>query len=88
MAVTAGNKPVAELLLRLELDVNAKGGGTGATPLHWAAWQDYRELAEILLAAGADTNATDAQGLTPSDVAKRRGHREMAELLKKHGAKE
>ena len=52
-------------------DVNAKVGG-GKTPLHGAASNGFKEIAELLIAADADMNAKDNYGdygKTPLDYA-------------------
>jgi ankyrin repeat protein len=42
-------------------DVNAKAGD-GTTPLHPAAANDHKELAELLIEKGANVNAKDGIG--------------------------
>jgi len=54
------------------------------TPLHWT---ETEEIAELLIAAGADVNAKDNRGDTPLDTAIRRKRPEIADLLRKHGGK-
>jgi ankyrin repeat protein len=44
--------------------VNAKDT-YGWTPLHWAAYKGYLEVAKVLLAHSADVNAKDKDGKTP-----------------------
>ena len=39
--------------------------GDGATALHWAAYWDEVELADVLIRAGADVNAANDLGVTP-----------------------
>jgi len=54
------------------------------TPLNYAAHGGHKEVAELLIAAGADVNARDEDGKTPFDVA---SNDETADLLREHGAK-
>ena len=71
------------------VDVHAKDGdgnefGTRLqTPLHWAA---TKEIAELLIAEGADVMAKDGRGGTPLHQAAWNGHKEVAELLIANGA--
>ena len=66
-------------------DVNALGD-EGETPLHQAAIGGHKEVAELLIAKGADLDAK-SYGETPLDLAIRLGQTETAALLRKHGAK-
>jgi len=56
------------------------------TPLHLAARDGHKDVAELLIAEGADVNAMDGGQQTPLDWAKIVGHT-LADLLRKHGAK-
>lgn len=58
------------------------------TPLHWAAEKNYYEIAEMLLDAGADLEATTSWGATPFDWAATMGSARVADLLLARGAKE
>jgi hypothetical protein len=53
--------------------------------LHVAAKSGYKEIAEVLLASGADVNAKDLYGGTPLDEAVCRKRKDVAKLLRKHG---
>ena len=86
-AAVEGNKEVVELLITKGADVNAKDDQSGETPLHFAAFSGHKEIVELLIAKGADVNAKDDDGKTPLDSAIRRKHSEIADLLRKHGAK-
>ena len=75
-------------------DVNAKGEN-GETPLILAAATGHKKIVELLIANGADVNATVAsgrhKGMTPLDQAidpdNPNASARMADLLRKHGAK-
>ena len=45
-------------------------------------------IAALLIAKGADVNAKNQGGRTPLTFAEKNGHSEIAELMRKHGAKE
>jgi ankyrin repeat protein len=53
--------------------------------LHLAAVGGHKEVAELLIAAGADMNAKADDSLTPLDWAISQKHPEIADLLCKHG---
>ena len=55
----------------------------GETPLMFAAFNNQLELAQVLIARGADVNR---KGWTPLHYAATRGHREMIRLLLEHNA--
>jgi ankyrin repeat protein len=57
------------------------------TPLHWAAEKNHYEIAEMLLDAGADLEATTSWGATPFDWAATMGSVRVADLLLARGAK-
>ena len=44
-------------------------------------------VVQLLLAKGADVNAKDREGKTPVDRAQQTGHKELADLLRRHGGK-
>jgi len=56
-------------------------GPTGLTPLHVAVIQNHADVAELLLAYGADASATDDEGRTPLDWAHIRGSPAPVEVL-------
>ena len=58
----------------------------GATPLHYAAWQDASEVAALLLKQGADIHAKSNSGATPLHYAAKYNASEVAALLLKQGA--
>ena len=68
-------------------DVNAKEGEWGYTPLHSAVAEGHKEVAELLIANGADVNSMLKFGSTPLDLAISFKVPELADLLRKHGGK-
>jgi ankyrin repeat protein len=46
-----------------------------------------KDMAAHLLDRGADPNAADAPWATPLAWAEKRGHRQIGQVLKNHGAK-
>jgi len=88
VAVELGNIEAVKQHLNDGTEVNAKGG-TGRTPLHWAAIEGHKEIAELLIAEGADVNAKTNDGKTPLDEAINPFYNktEIANLLHKHGGK-
>ena len=88
MAVELGNIEAVKQHLNDGTEVNAKGG-TGRTPLHWAAIEGHKGIAELLIAEGADVNAKNDDGKTPLDEAINPFYNktEIANLFRKHGGK-
>jgi ankyrin repeat protein len=66
--------------------VNARDD-VGCTPLHYPnrGTQHGEEIVELLIAHGADINATDNEGRTPHDQMLQNGRRDLAEVLRRHG---
>jgi len=85
-AVDKGFKYIVELLITHGADVNARDNWNW-TPLHSAVYQ-RTDVVELLIAHGADVNARDGDGRTPLWYAQKKGYTDLAELLRKHGAKE
>jgi ankyrin repeat protein len=78
---------IARFLLDRGVLVNAHK--RGQTALHWAARGGHVEMADLLLAAGADVNAqaklAPGQEATPLAVAQKGDHKDVADLLRRHG---
>jgi len=83
-AVSTKNIEAVKQHLAAATDVNVNGGPLGGTPLHYT-YVGFDEIAELLLANGADVNTKDDDGKTTLDWVGSRG--KMADLLRKHGGK-
>src|SRR6476646_4362265 len=83
-AADRGDLPAVQALLLQGADPNARDC-EGDTVLATAAYHGHVEIARILLAAGADVNASKS-GETPLSMAAHDGHTETAQLLLEHGA--
>ena len=54
----------------------------GLTPLHYAAYENSLQVAQLLIDNGANKNIKDIEGRKkPIDYARSRGHSEMVALL-------
>jgi ankyrin repeat protein len=85
-AAQAGDREAVRSLLRQGADVNA-AHGDGMTALHWAAFKDDVEAADMLLYGGANVAATTrVNALTPLILASRNGSAAMIETLLEGGA--
>src|SRR6185436_19338738 len=81
----ARDKAGLRTLLQQHADVNASRSN-GMTALHWAAYKDDLETAELLVRAGANVKAVNRYGVTPLSLACENGNGEMVKLLLKAGA--
>jgi ankyrin repeat protein len=80
---------VARFLLEHGARVDAtqnRGPTAGYTALHRAAIADAAEVAQLLLASGAEVNFHGPLGITPLILASSNGSRRTAEVLLDHGA--
>jgi cytohesin len=83
VAAAMGNIEAVKQHLAAGTDVDARDKQHDKTPLQHAAYWGHKELAELLIAKGADVNAKEVYGNTPLDWA----NPEMRDLLRKHGGK-
>ncbi len=58
---------------------------SGATPIHWAARNGHKDIAELLILKGANVNAVTSYGITPLFWAEVEEHKDVMELLIKQG---
>ncbi len=76
---------VRSLLAQHVGDVNA-AEADGSTALHWAAQRDNLEIADLLIAAGANAKAATRYNITPLSLACTNGDAVLIEHLIKAGA--
>ena len=84
-AAKAGDKAAIRTLLAQKADAKATHPD-GATALHWAAYHDDVDSADLLLKAGADVNAANDLGATPLGLAAQNGSSAVVRRLLAAGA--
>jgi ankyrin repeat protein len=84
-AAMAGDAAAVRTLLAQHADVNITQAD-GATALHWAAYRQDLETANLLIRAGANVKAANREGFTPLALACINGQASMIETLLKAGA--
>lgn len=72
-AAWAGSPAAVEALLEREPEALDRRSDTGWTPLFAAVWRGHREVAALLVAAGASRDGVDEQGRSLRAEAARRG---------------
>lgn len=85
-----GRPEVMKVLVTSGIDLNARGGYNGYTPLHDAVAQNHVEVVSILLAAKVRTDIQGHDGKTSWDLAKSGGSQAIIKLFddaKKDGAR-
>jgi len=87
-AARDGGLEKVRALLKQNPDLALSKDAEGMTPLHWAAMQGRKDMAELLIANRADINAKNKYGATPLHVAVLSGRENVEELLRQHGGRE
>jgi uncharacterized protein len=77
----------AELLIKYGADLNLIDDAYQSTPLGLASRWGQTEMVKYLLSAGTDKTKAGAEWATPLAWAKKKGHFEIEEILKKSAAK-
>ena len=85
VAVRAGYKEVALVLLEKGADVHAKDRDR-RTALHWACVKNLKEMVELLIGRGSQVNEEDNLSHTPLKLAQKRGNEALSMLLLQAGA--
>jgi ankyrin repeat protein len=83
-ALANRNGRIAMILIGKGADVNARSGA-GYMPLHYTAANNMETIAEVLLERGVDTAAREAEGRTPYELARQKGHEDLAGLIERYG---
>jgi uncharacterized protein len=84
-AAMNGDRAAVQTLLQKKSDVNAPQAD-GATAIEWAAYRDDLELADLLIAAGANPKIPNREGATAMQLAALHGSAAMMEKLLNAGA--
>jgi hypothetical protein len=85
-AVRHGDLGTVRAMLRANPDLVFSEDEEQWTPLHWAAGRGQRDVAELLLACGAEPSAKALEDRTPLHFAAFKGHKDIVELLVANGA--
>jgi ankyrin repeat protein len=88
-AAKAGDTAKVKLLLTIHPTLVSARDKDGSTPLHCAAWKGHDAVVALLLAAGAEVNARNANehwGTTPLHAAAHANQATIASMLIQHGA--
>ncbi len=84
-AAKKGDLEKVKALLKDHPDLVISKGNNGWTPLHFAALNNHKDVAELLLANKAEVNAKDNDGMTALHFAAfGLGHKDLAALLLAH----
>ncbi len=84
-AVRKADKAAIRALVQKRADVNVPEPD-GSTALHWAAYANDFEIADLLIRAGANAKAANRYGVTPLALASSNGNAAIIEALVKAGA--
>ena len=84
-AINEGHSDVIKILL--EAGANPHGIDNTKSPLHYAVWKGNTDAVKMLLDAGADPNKEKFREETPLDLAYRKNHKEVIQLLVNAGQK-
>lgn len=83
-ALWRSNHAAVELLLAARADVSLRHPVHRWTPLHVACMTRDRQSVALLVAAGADVNVPDADGVSAVAFAREQGYAELVDAMKGH----
>ena len=81
-AIGLGDADRVTQLIDEDPSIITTGGTGGMTPLHFAAEYNQQELARMLLERGAAADIVSDAGDTALDLASKRGHHAVADILR------
>lgn len=87
IAAAQGDTKKVKDMLDKGVNVDTRDPDGNATPLCHAAWFGHADTAQLLIERGADVNAKKSDGASVLTLATTRGHKDLAEMLRKAGAK-
>lgn len=82
-AAKIGNYNIVKMLVQYGADVHTACRPEGWTALHIGCQEGHRLIVRLLLEAGWEINARDANGATPLQLARAAGHSAVVEILRK-----
>jgi ankyrin repeat protein len=85
-AAFSGSLPLVKLLLEKGAVLEDAANKSGVTPLIVAGEENHVEVAEFLIAKGADVNRPEGHGYLPITRAFWKGNRDIIKLFRRHGA--
>src|SRR5271155_1820794 len=80
-AAQKGDLATVQTLLKSHPHLVFSKDDRGDTPLHWASAKGHKDVAQLLLASGADVNARNNNGWTPLHYAVSHDRKDVVELL-------
>jgi ankyrin repeat protein len=85
-AAFSGSLSIAKLLLEKGAVLDDDGNKADVTPMMVAGEENHVELAEFLIAKGADVNHAEGHGFMPITRAFWKGNTDIIRLFRRHGA--
>jgi uncharacterized protein len=84
-AAKIGNYNIVKMLVQYRADVHTACRPEGWTALHIGCQEGHRLIVRLLLDAGWEIDARDANGATPLQLARAARHSAVVEILRKSG---